>query len=44
MISSGEYESYSLLGIAYEAGFKSKTSFYRIFKKETGLSPLVSKT
>lgn len=29
----------TLLGIAYDSGFNSKTSFNRIFKKETGLSP-----
>ncbi|KQC30239.1 helix-turn-helix domain-containing protein [Flagellimonas eckloniae] len=34
-----EYKSYNLFGIACDSGFKSRTSFNRIFKKETGLSP-----
>lgn len=38
-MKSSEYNNITLLGIAYESGFKSKTSFNRIFKKETGLSP-----
>lgn len=38
-IGSSEFDGLTLLGIAYESGFKSKTSFNRIFKKETGLSP-----
>jgi len=38
-INSRAYDNYTLLGVAYESGFKSKTSFNRIFKKETGLSP-----
>ena len=38
-LKSKEYKNITLLGIAYESGFKSKTSFNRIFKKETGLSP-----
>ncbi len=38
-MSSKEFESLTLLGIAFESGFKSKTSFNRIFKKVTGLSP-----
>ena len=33
------FDGLTLLGIAYESGFKSKTSFNRIFKKETGKSP-----
>ncbi|TMM57916.1 helix-turn-helix domain-containing protein [Maribacter algarum] len=38
-LGATEYENLTLLGIAYECGFKSKTSFNRIFKRETGLSP-----
>ena len=30
---------FSLLGIAYECGFNSEASFYRIFKNMVGLSP-----
>jgi AraC-like DNA-binding protein len=33
------FEHYSILGIALECGFNSKTSFNRIFKEETGLTP-----
>ncbi|MBW1296763.1 helix-turn-helix domain-containing protein [Aquimarina litoralis] len=38
-IDEEENEKYSVLGIAYTCGFNSKSSFYRIFKKETGVSP-----
>ena len=38
-LKSDKFENITLLGIAYESGFKSKTSFNRIFKKETGFSP-----
>jgi len=38
-MASKDFENLTLLGMAYESGFKSKTSFNRIFKKETGLSP-----
>ena len=31
--------NYTLLSLAYECGFNSKTSFNRNFKKATGVSP-----
>ncbi|WP_109435061.1 AraC family transcriptional regulator [Aquimarina sp. AU119] len=39
MILNAEFDKYSLLAIGLEAGFKSKTTFYTSFKKETGLTP-----
>ncbi len=33
-----------MLAIAYESGFKSKTTFYRVFKKLVGKTPLEYKT
>ena len=38
-LESGEASKYSLQGIATECGFKSKSSFNRSFKKETGMTP-----
>jgi len=34
-----ENQKYTLLGLAYDCGFNSKTSFNRNFKKATGLAP-----
>jgi AraC-like DNA-binding protein len=38
-LSSPNASHLSLLGIAYESGFNSEASFYRIFKSITGVSP-----
>ncbi|MEM6738091.1 MAG: helix-turn-helix domain-containing protein [Bacteroidota bacterium] len=38
-INGEEYKNYSLIGVALECGFKSKSSFYRAFKKEKSKSP-----
>lgn len=39
LISKKENHKYTLLSLAFECGFNSKTSFNRNFKKVTGLSP-----
>jgi AraC-like DNA-binding protein len=36
---TNDVEKLTILGIAYEAGFNSKTTFNRVFKESTGLSP-----
>lgn len=38
-LSSMEATHLSLLGIALDCGFNSEASFYRVFRKNTGLSP-----
>lgn len=38
-IQSSMYNDFTIEGIANECGFKSKASFYRVFKKATGVSP-----
>ena len=38
-INNPKFENYSLLGIALDSGFNSKSSFNRIFKKFTNQTP-----
>ena len=39
MLLSDKYNQLNVLGIAYESGFNSKTTFNTTFKKYTGMSP-----
>lgn len=39
LVGKPENKKYSILGLAEKVGFGSKASFYRAFKKETGLTP-----
>lgn len=39
LLLSDKSKEYTILAIAYEVGFNSKTAFYNAFKKQTGLTP-----
>ncbi|MFK7920430.1 MAG: helix-turn-helix domain-containing protein [Bacteroidia bacterium] len=39
-IARGEHEKFTLLSIALSCGFNSKTTFNRVFKRNTGITPL----
>jgi len=38
-LGQSKYKNYTLLAIALESGFNSKTSFNRVFKQMTGMTP-----
>ena len=38
-ISDSAFYQYSLLGIAFESGFRSKSSFNKLFKQHVGMTP-----
>ena len=38
-LQNPENDIYSIMGLAQEAGFKSKATFYRAFKKKEGITP-----
>lgn len=42
-LNNQEYSNLTILGIAYDSGFNSKTTFNRAFKKATGVSPAAYK-
>lgn len=38
-LDSDDAEKYTVISLAYDSGFQSKASFYRIFKQKVGVSP-----
>jgi AraC-like DNA-binding protein len=41
LLQAGEHKKTSIDGIAVKSGFKSKTTFYRAFKAEYGVTPKI---
>lgn len=40
LLVSDEYINYSIEGIASEVGYQSRSSFYQVFKQNTGMTPI----
>jgi len=40
LLVSNEYSNYSIEGIANEVGYHSRSAFYKVFKQNTGMTPL----
>lgn len=38
-MATPKFENYTLLAVAFECGFNSKTTFNTVFKRETGMTP-----
>ncbi|MEM6377896.1 MAG: helix-turn-helix domain-containing protein, partial [Bacteroidota bacterium] len=43
MLMDEAFQQYSLIAIGFEAGFSSKSSFYAVFKRITGMTPTAFK-
>jgi len=41
LLADPRYDHFTLLALAFEAGFSSKTTFNTYFKEKTGLTPSV---
>ncbi len=39
LLQKEDFDNYTLEGIGYYVGFNSKSSFYRVFRKQVGISP-----
>ena len=39
LLKDPENEKYTIISIAYDCGFNSKSSFYNAFKQNTGITP-----